>query len=111
MLALIREISLVSVPIMPSVVSIVISVGIAVVTVLMGMPQRALQLQVFRVGIWSVVELVMRLSLMVVRVLIMSRSGRRKREDSQERQRREERLGNFGLHNNSFLTVQLAEDI
>jgi hypothetical protein len=81
--------------------------GIPVVMVSIVTPQGTLQPKVLSIGIRRVVKPSLHASPIAVIALIMSRSGR-KREDSDERKCREERLCDSDPHNNSFLAVQLA---
>ena len=75
--------------------------------VLIVAPKGMLQPKVFTL-VYEMVKLLLNLSPIVVIVFIISRSSGRKREDSNEGERCEERLSDFGLHNNSFPTVSPA---
>jgi len=85
-------------------------IGIPVVIVSRVTSQGTLQLKVLSIGIRRVVIPSLHSSpiAVVALILIMSRSGGRKRKDPEERKRREERLCDSDPHNNSFLAVQLA---
>jgi len=84
----------------------VIIIGIPVVIVSRVTSQGTLQLNVLSIGIRRVVKLLLHSSTIVGVALIMSRSGGRKRKDSDERKHRKKRLSDPGLHTNFFLAVQ-----